>query len=189
MSEPNELLGKWRYRSSPDDQLREVLVNQAADHEKRTGQPFPPVERDRAVQLWLQRQGWRLQFDPLDVVVNDFMAVHPDVGGDVATRIFVADADQWERVADLGFHAGVPDEFEGLLIMRKRRGGENSHIAAVMANEDTGDVYVEIFERESSCTPRPRLKRLRRGPAASAGENDDTIPFWQPPDQEAGQPC
>ena len=66
MLEQNDLRGAWRYRVW-DGQLREAF----------DGPALPAVEEDRAVQLWLQRQGWRLQFDPTDIVVNDFMVVTP----------------------------------------------------------------------------------------------------------------
>ena len=78
MLEQNDLRGAWCYRVW-DGQLREAF----------DGPPLRAVEEDRAVQLWLQRQGWRLQFDPTDIVVNDFMVVHPEVDGDMVTRVFV----------------------------------------------------------------------------------------------------
>ena len=112
MLERNDLRGAWCCRVW-DGQLRAAF----------DGLALPAVEEDRAVQLWLQRQGWHLQFDPTDIVVNDFMLVHPDVNGDMVTRVFVESAEQWERIADVGFRAGVPDEFDALQFMRKRRGG------------------------------------------------------------------
>ena len=75
MLEQNDRRGAWRYRAG-DGQLREAF----------DGPALPAVEEDRAVQLWLQRQGWRLQFDPTDIVVNDFMVVHPDVDGDCLAK-------------------------------------------------------------------------------------------------------
>ena len=137
MLEQNDLRGAWRYRVW-DRQLREAF----------DGPPLRAVEEDRAVQLWLQRQGWRLQFDPTDIVVNDFMVVHPEVDGDMVTRVFVENAEQWERLADVGFRAGVPDEFDALHFMRKRRGGDSVHVAVVVVNRDTGAAYVEIFTPE-----------------------------------------
>ena len=137
MSEQNDLRGAWRYRVW-DRQLGEEF----------DGPALRAVEEDRAVQLCLQRQGWRLQFDPTDIVVNDFMVVHPDVDGVVVTRVFVESAEQWERIADVGFRAGVPDEFDALHFMRKRRGGDSVHVAVVVASRDTGAAYVEIFTPE-----------------------------------------
>ena len=72
MLEQNDLRGAWCYRVW-DGQLREAF----------DGPPLRAVEEDRAVQLWRQRQRWRLQFDPADIVVNDFMVVHSDVDGDI----------------------------------------------------------------------------------------------------------
>ena len=138
MLERNDLRGAWCYRVW-DGQLRAAF----------DGLALPAVEEDRAVQLWLQRQGWHLQFDPTDIVVNDFMVVHPDVNGDMVTRVFVESAEQWERIADVGFRAGVPDEFDALHFMRKRRGGDSVHVAVVVVvNRDTGAAYVEIFTPE-----------------------------------------
>ena len=137
MSEQNDLRGVWRCRVW-DRELREAF----------DGPALPAVEEDRAVQLWLQRQGWRLQFDPTDIVVNDFMVVHPEVDGDMVTRVFIPDDEQWERIADVGFRAGVPDEFDALRFMRKRRGGDGVHVAVVAVNRDTGAAYVEIFTPE-----------------------------------------
>ena len=85
---------------------------------------------------------------PTDIVVNDFMAVHPDVDGTVVTRVFIKDAEQWERIADVGFRAGVPDEFDALHFIRKRRGGDSVHVAVVVVNRDTGVAYVDIFPPE-----------------------------------------
>ena len=137
MLEQNDLRGAWCYRVW-DGQLREAL----------DGPPIRAVEEDRAVQLWRGRQRWRLQFDPADIVVNDFMVVHPDVDGDMVTRVFIQDDEQWERIADVGFRTGAPDEFDALHFMRKRRGGESVHVAVVVANRDTGAAYVEIFTPE-----------------------------------------
>ena len=134
MLEQNDLRGARCYRVW-DGRLREAF----------DGPPLRAVEEDRAVQLWLQRQGWRLQFDPTDIVVNDFMVVHPEVDGDMVTRVFIQDAEQWERIADVGFRAGAPDEFDALHFMRKRRGGDSVHVAVVVVNRDTGAAYVEIF--------------------------------------------
>ena len=131
MLEQNDLRGAWRYRVW-DRQLRE-----ASD-----GPALRAVEEDRAVQLWLQRQGWRLQFDPTDIVVNDFMVVHPEVDGDMVARVFIQDDERWERIADVGFRAGMPAEFDALHFMRKRRGGDGVHVAVVVANRDTGAAYV-----------------------------------------------
>ena len=77
------------------------------------------------------------------------MVVHPDVNGDMVTRVFVESAEQWERIADVGFRAGVPGEFDALHFMRKRRGGDSVHVAVVVVvNLDTGAAYVEIFTPE-----------------------------------------
>ena len=135
--EQDDLRGACCYRVW-DRQLREAF----------DGPVLPAVEEDRAVQLWLQRQGWRLQLDPTDIVVNDFMVVHPDVDGAVVTRVFVESAEQWKRIADVGFRAGVPDEFDTLHFMRKLRGGDSVHVAVVVVNWDTGAAYVEIFTPE-----------------------------------------
>ena len=151
MPEQNDLRGAWRYRVW-DRQLEEAF----------DGPPLPAVEEDRAVQLWLQRQGWRLQFDPTDIVVNDFMVVHPEVDGDMVTRVFIQDAEQWERIADVGFRAGVPDEFDALHFMRKRRGGDGVHVAVLVVNRDTGAAYVEIF------TPQ-QLNEAARAEPTTAG--------------------
>ena len=138
MLEQNDLRGAWCYR------VWDGLLRRAFD-----GPALRVVEEDRAVQRWLPRQGWRLQFDPTDIVVNDFMVVHPDVDGDMVTRVFVESAEQWERIADVGFRAGVPDEFDALHFMRKRRGGDGVHVAVVVVNRDnTGAAYVEIFTPE-----------------------------------------
>ena len=147
MPEQKDLLGQLRYRGS-DDELRAAFVNQVREHEKRTGPQFPSVELHRAVQLWLRRQGWQLQFEPTDIVVNDFMVVHPDVDGDMVARVCVESAEQWDGTNDAGFRAAAPAEFEALHFMRKRRGGESVHVAVVVANRDTGDVYVEVFTRD-----------------------------------------
>ena len=48
----------------------------------------------------------------------------------------------------MGFRAGVPDEFDALHFMRKRRGGDGVHVAVVVVNRDTGAAYVEIFTPE-----------------------------------------
>ena len=134
MLEQNDLRGAWRYRVW-DGQLREAFE----------GPPLRAVEEDRAVQLWLQRQGWRLQFDPTDIVVNDFMVAHPEVDGDMVTRVFVESSERWDRIDHDGFRAGAPDEFDALHFMRKRRGGDSVHVAVVVVNRDTGAAYVEIF--------------------------------------------
>ena len=118
------------------------------EHEKRTGRRFPSVELYRAVQLWLQRQGWQPQFEPTDIVVNDVMVVHPDVDGDMVARVCVESAEQWDCINDAGFRAAAPDEFEALHFMRKRRGGESSHVAVVVVNRDNRDVYVEVCTRD-----------------------------------------
>ena len=70
MPEQKDLLGQLCYRGS-DDELRAVFVNQVGEHAKHTGPRFPSVELHRAIQLWLQRQGWKLQFESADIVVND----------------------------------------------------------------------------------------------------------------------
>ena len=151
MLEQNDLRGAWCYRVW-DRQLREAF----------DGTALPAVEEDRAVQLWLQRQGWRLQFDPTNFVVNDFMVVHPGVDGAVVTRVFVESAEPWDRIADMGFRAGVPDEFDALPFMRKRRGGDGVHVAVVVVNRDTGAAYVEIFTPE-------QLKDAARAEPTMAG--------------------
>ena len=91
---------------------------------------------------------------PRDIVVNDFMVVHPDVDGDMVTRVFVESAERWERMADVGFRAGAPDEFDALHFMRKRRGGDGVHVAVVVVNRDTGagvrgDIHPGAVERRS----------------------------------------
>ena len=134
MLEQNDRRGAWCYRVW-DGQLREAF----------DGPPLRAVEEDRAVQLWLQRQGWRLQFDPTDIVVNDFMVVHPEVNGDMVTRVFVESSERWDRIDHDGFRAGASDEFDALHFMRKRRGGDSVHVAVVVVNRDTGAAYVEIF--------------------------------------------
>ena len=146
MPEQKHLLGQLRYRCS-DHELRAVFVNQVREHEKRTDRRFPSVELHRVVQLWLQRQGWKLQFEPTDIVINDVMVVHPDVDGDMVVRVRVESAEQWGCINDAGFRAGAPDDFGALHLMRKRRGGENCHVAVVVVNGDNGDMYVEVFTR------------------------------------------
>ena len=67
----------------------------------------------------------------------------------MVTRVFVESAEQWERISRRkGFRAGVPDEFDALHFMRKRRGGDSVHVAVVVVNRDTGAAYVEIFTPE-----------------------------------------
>ena len=156
MLEQNDLRGAWYYRVW-DQELGEAF----------DGPALPAVEEDRAVQLWLQRQGWRLQFDPTDIVVNDFMVVHPDVDGDMVTRVFVESAEEWERISDKGFRAGVPDEFDALHFMRKRRGGDGVHVAVVVVNRDTGAAYVEIF------TPQ-QLNEAAQAEPTTAGSRSST---------------
>ena len=82
---------------------------------------------------------------PTDIVVNDFMVVHPEVDGDMVARVFIQHDEQWERIADVGFRTEAPDEFDALHFMRKRRGGDGVHVAVVVVNRDTGAAYVEIF--------------------------------------------
>ena len=95
------------------------------------------------------------------------MVVHPDVDGDMVTRVFVESAEQWERIADVGFRAGVPDEFDALHFMRKRRGGDGVHVAVVMVNRDnTGAAYVEIFtpqQLNDAARAEPTIPERRRG--------------------------
>ena len=95
--------------------------------------------------------------------------VHPDVDGAVVTRVFVESAEQWKRIADVGFRAGVPDEFDALHFMRKLRGGDSVHVAVVVVNRDTGAAYVEIFTPEqlndaarAEPTTAGRRRRRRR---------------------------
>ena len=76
------------------------------------------------------------------------MVVHPNVDGDMVARVYVESAERWDRIDDAGFCARAPDELEALDFMRKRRGGENSHIAVVVVNRGTGGVYVEVFTRD-----------------------------------------
>ena len=93
------------------------------------------------------------------------MAVHPHVDGTVGTRVFIKDAEQLERIADVGFRAGVPDEFDALHFMRKRRGGDSVHVAVVVVNRDTGAAYVEIFTPEQlndAARAEPTMAGCRR---------------------------
>ena len=97
------------------------------------------------------------------------MMVHPEVDGDMITRVFVESAEQWERIADVGFRAGVPDEFDALHFMRKRRGGDGVHVAVVVVNRDTGAAYVEIFTPQQ-LNDAARAERQRLGAGAGRGE-------------------
>ena len=66
----------------------------------------------------------------------------------MVARVCVESAERWDGINDAGFRAAAPAEFEVLHFMRKRRGGENSHVAVVVVNRNNGDVYVEVFAHD-----------------------------------------
>ena len=104
---------------------------------RSTVQHYRPLKRIAPPSCGCSARGGACQFDPTDIVVNDFMVVHPEVDGDMVTRVFVESAERWDRIDHDGFRAGVPDEFDALHFMRKRRGGDGVHVAVVVVNRDT----------------------------------------------------